>query len=286
MQSHPHFPDLLFHTDAALADLLGIAIRERKTIHEWPLSLVQKLTLADGRALVYKSQLPPTVEPQFYAAASSPLLPAYQALGTLGTLGDCAIMTFDWIDAPLLRDEAYSTSALVNHGRRVIEQIGKIQGDLPVYLDMGSADKWMVECEFVLERLHTLIKDKRFTSVDDAGVSRVRAWAHSASVVETVASQSRLIHGDLTAEQIFVTPDGYRVIDWQRPMIAPPGIDLVALLLRQNIAPHPYVDPIAFRLYWFLHLRWAVVAQHDLFPRERWPIFNQWAAEAIRNILS
>ena len=125
MQSHPHFPDLLSHTDAALAELLGIAISERKTIHEWPLSLVQKLTLADGISLVYKSQLPPTVEPQFYAAASSALLTDFQSLGTLG---DCAVMTFDWIDAPLLRDEAYSTSALIAHGKRVIDQIGAIDG--------------------------------------------------------------------------------------------------------------------------------------------------------------
>ncbi|MBI1257090.1 MAG: phosphotransferase [Chloroflexi bacterium] len=283
MQSHPHFRDLRYHTDAALADLLGIAIHERKTIHEWPLSLVQKLTLADGRALVYKSQLPPTVEPEFYAAASSPLLPGSQALGNLG---DCAIMTFDWIDAPLLRDEAYSASALVHHGRRVIEQIGAITGDLPVYLDIGSAEKWAAECEFVFERLATLIADKRFTSVDPAGLSQVRGWAHSTSVVETVAYQSRLIHGDLTAEQVFVTPDGYRIIDWQRPMIAPPEIDLVVLLDRQKIDPYPFVDPVAIRLYWFLHLRWAVVAQHDLFPRERWPIFNQWAAEAVRHILT
>ncbi|MEO8393559.1 MAG: hypothetical protein ABI700_11270, partial [Chloroflexota bacterium] len=135
MQSHPHFNDLLLHSNAALAELLGVGIVERTTIHEWPLSCVQKLTLADSRRLIYKSQLPPTVEREFYQAASSSLLPGFQALGKLG---DCAILTFDWIEAPLLRDEAYSTTALIAHGRGVIAEIGAIQGDLPVYLDIGS----------------------------------------------------------------------------------------------------------------------------------------------------
>jgi hypothetical protein len=282
MQSHPHFKDLLLHTDAALADLLGVGIVERVTIHEWPLSCVQKLTLRDGTRLIYKSQLPPTVEPEFYAAATSSLLPAAQSLGKLG---GCAIMTFEWIDAPRLRDEAYSTSALIAHARCVIDQIGAIQGDLPVYLDLGSGEKWASESETALARLTTLINDRRFTSVDLDAVNRLRDWANSAPVVEAVAHHSRLIHADFRADQVFVQRDGYRLIDWQRPVIAPPEVDLVTLLVGKKIDPHPYVDPVAIGIHWFLMLRWAVEAQYTIFPNERWPIFNHWAAEAVAHIL-
>ena len=41
---------------------------------------------------------PPTVEPAFYAVASSPLLPAYRSLGDLGP---CSAMAFERIDAPM-----------------------------------------------------------------------------------------------------------------------------------------------------------------------------------------
>ena len=118
MHAHPVFADLLLHSDDELALALQSAIVERETIHAWPLSCVQRLCLADGTRLIYKSQLPPTVEPTFYARAASPLLPGQR---TLGELGRCVTMVLDWIEAPLLRDVAHSAAEFVDHGRRVVD---------------------------------------------------------------------------------------------------------------------------------------------------------------------
>src|SRR5436309_10612868 len=82
--AHPTFPDVLLHSDDELAHELGSAVVDRRTVHAWPLSCVQRLALEDGRALAYKSQLPPTVEPEFYDAASTPLLARHRSLGRLG----------------------------------------------------------------------------------------------------------------------------------------------------------------------------------------------------------
>jgi len=60
MLPNPHFPEWRAHDDASLARRLGADIVDRSTIHEWQLSWVQRLSLTDGRELVYKSQLPPT----------------------------------------------------------------------------------------------------------------------------------------------------------------------------------------------------------------------------------
>jgi hypothetical protein len=76
---HRHF-DLWLDDDAELAALLGSAVVHRATLHEWPLSCVQRLRLADGRSLVYKVQGEPTVEPDFYARARSRLLVAAQRI--------------------------------------------------------------------------------------------------------------------------------------------------------------------------------------------------------------
>jgi Phosphotransferase enzyme family len=289
MQTHPFFTNILMHSDGELAAALGVEIVERETIHEWPLSCVQRLVLGDGTRLVYKSQLPPTVEPEFYQSASSPLLTGHRVLEQLG---DCATMTFDWIEAPLLRDVARSDAELVEHGRRVVAEIGEIRGELPVYLDIGSAEAWSAVGEVALEKLTKLVGDGRFGSTDLDAVDRVRRWATSPPVVDTITERPRVIHGDLTAEQVFVTVDGYRVIDWQRPVLAPPEVDLVALLVgavtdrRAALDPRGHVGAAVVGVFWFLRLCWAVEAQFDLFPEFRGRLFDQWTAEAIHHILA
>jgi Phosphotransferase enzyme family len=288
MQTHPIFTNIRMHSDDELAQTLGVEIAERETIHQWPLSCVQRLRLADGTKRVYKSQLPPTVEPAFYESASSPLLPRHRMLDRLG---ECDTMTFEWIDAPLLRDTAGSDAELVEHGRQVVARIGEIRGELPVYLDLGSVDAWSVVTEVALEKLRRLIQDGRFGSMDLDAVEQVRQWATSPQVVETVTACPRVIHGDLTAEQVFVTGDGYRVIDWQRPVVGPPEVDLVALLVgavtNRSPAREPrrHVDATVVGVFWFLRLYWAVEAQFDLFPEFRGPLFDQWSSEAIAQIL-
>lgn len=288
MQTHPFFTNILMHSDDELAETLGVDIVERETIHQWPLSCVQRLLLDDGARLIYKSQLPPTVEPEFYERASSPLLPGHRVLDRLG---ECRTMTFEWIDAPLLSSEARSDAELVEHGRQVVARIGEIRGELPVYLDIGSIDAWSAAAQVALEKLGKLILDGRFGSTDLDAADRVRRWASSARVVETVSECPRVIHGDLTAEQVFVTRDGYRVIDWQRPVIGPPEVDLVALLVgavtnrSPALEPRRHVDATVVGVFWFLRLYWAVEAQFDLFPEFRGALFDQWSAEAITHIL-
>jgi hypothetical protein len=93
---HEHFA-LWVEDDAELGALLGSAVVERTTLHEWPLSFVQRLRLADGRRLIYKVQGDPSVEPDFYARARSPLLVAAQAIDR--STGPDALLLED-VDAP------------------------------------------------------------------------------------------------------------------------------------------------------------------------------------------
>jgi hypothetical protein len=282
VSAHPVFPDIQLHSDEELAEALGAGIAERQTVHEWPLSCVQRLVLDDGTRLAYKSQLPPTVEAAFYERASSPLLPGGRPLGNLGA---CQTLAIDWIDAPSLRDVARDDAQLVAYGRRVLTQIGAIRGDLPVYLDVGSAGAWSAAAEVTLDKLRHLIRDRRFGLVDVDTAERVAAWTASGEVLARVADGSRVTHGDLKADQVFVTGDGYRVIDWQRPVVAPPEVDLVSLLVGERMSPRRFVDSTVVAIFWFLRLHWAVQAQFDLFPEFRGPLFDQWSAQAVRFLL-
>ncbi|MBN9388656.1 MAG: phosphotransferase [Chloroflexi bacterium] len=283
MPTHPVFTDLLLHSDAELESLLDKKILEREMVHAWPLSCVERLRLEDGSQLAYKSQLPPTVETRFYEQASSPLLPGHRYLGRLG---DCETMLLDWIEAPLLRDVALTEAELVAHGRRVVEQIGQTRGTWPVYLDIGTIEAWAAAGQKVFDKQRQLIEDGRFRLTDLAGLKQVWAWAGATETLRAIAAHPWLAHGDLTAGQIFVAEDQYRVIDWQRPVIAPPEIDLVGLLVDREIDPRPYVAGPVIAIFWFLRLHWAVEAQFDLFPAFKGHLFDQWAAQATAHILN
>lgn len=287
MVKHAIFADLLLHADDELSRALGAGIVERRTIHEWPLSCVQRLSLDDGRTLIYKSQLPPTVEAAFYADAVSPLLPGHQSLGKLGA---CDTLVLDWIEAPLLRDVARRDTEMVEHGRRLIARIGEIRsergGDLPAYLDVGSIEAWRGNAATAMEKLRTLAGDGRFRAIDPDAVRAVGSWSTAREVLAAASASSRLTHGDLKGDQVFVTSDGYRVIDWQRPVIAPEEIDLVSLLIEEDMPPDRFIDVTIIRMFWFLRLCWAVEAQFDLFPRLTNGPFERWAERAVRHILA
>lgn len=282
VQVHSLFPDLQLHTDEELASLLDGELMERETIHQWPLSCVQRLRLDDGRRLVYKSQLPPTLEVPFYERVTSPLLARHQYLGQLGR---CEVMTLEWIEAPLLSSLVHSEAELVEHGRRVIAEIGRIQENLPVYLDISSTTKWNELVNCVSRDLETLIRGARFRSVPLESIGYLREWAASGEIKAEMNTNSRLCHGDLLARQIFVTGGGYRVIDWQRPILAPAEIDLVSLLDEAKIDPTRYVSRAINGIFWFLRLQWAVEAQTNLFPDFRGPLFDQWAGGAVEKIV-
>lgn len=281
--THPFFTDLVAHDDAELASLLGALAVERETIHEWPLSWVQKLTLDDGRVLVYKSQLAPTVEAEFYGAAASPLLPSVQVLGRLG---DCSTLVVDWIGAPTLESLGLDEARFVEHATHVVEQIGLIGGDLPVYYDIGTPAAWQAVVAEALGKLGKLVSTRRFPSITAEQIEAVRIWAASEPAIALINAGTGLVHSDLRADQIFVTGDGYRVIDWQRPILAPPDVDLVMLLDQHGIDPLPYTSQAAIGIRWFVILRWAVEAQHDLLPHLDARLFDDWAAGAVRKILA
>lgn len=283
MLTHPVFTDIVLHDDDELARALDARIASRDTIHAWPLSCVQAVGLDGGTRLIYKSQLPPTVEPVFYQRATSTLLPGYRLLGRLG---DCDTMAIDWIDAPLLSDAVSNEYELLARGRRIVAEIGEIAGDLPTYLDIASAEAWAAVTGQVLDRYAALISDGRFTTPFPEAERRIRKWAETAGVVAAITRAPRVVHGDLKADQVFLTADGYRVIDWQRPVVAPPEIDLVGLLVGQGVDPRRHVDPVVVSVFWFLRLHWAVEAQYELFPASPVPLFDRWARDAARDILA
>ena len=246
MHHHPYF-DLWLHEDAELKSLVKNGIRERVTLHEWPLSCVQRLTLADGRKVIYKTQFGPTLEPEFYAAARSDLLPwvetVYRSDGHVCTLSE-------YIDGPLLQEIDLSEEDVVRMGREVLAQIAAIEGDLPHYLDVSDEARWKSFIDALLTDLGELIDACKFTLTD-----------------KTSLRTSGYVHGDLSGDNLFLLPDGYRVIDWQRPVRGPTDLDLALLIESLGFDPRPHVGAGVMRIWNIKSIHWLAQCKLRWFPK-------------------
>ncbi len=265
MQKHPFFP-LWFHTDAELADFLPAPLAERVTIHEWPLSCVQRLTLTDGTRLIYKSQIIEGVERAFYAAARSPLLPTCRSLGHFG---GCDLLLMEYIDAPRLDSLGLAEAEAVHTGRALVELVRQIPGggEPPaLYASLGSPEEWQTFADLTLARLSDLIHAGRATLTTDQTVAQLSQWANSRAVQALFRPPAVFSHADLSGENAFVSADGYKIIDWQFPRRLPAEFDLACLLGFLGFDPYRHVSAAAADLVWFVRIAWYVEGKRRLFP--------------------
>jgi len=91
-------------------------------------------------------------------------------------------------------------------------------------------------------------------------------WAWSQEVLAALGRNIGLVHDDLSSENIFVMPDGYRVIDWQRPVIGPKELDLAALLASLNREARRFVDPSIVWVMYLLRIGWFTECAVRWFP--------------------
>ena len=263
MYRHAYF-DLWLHDDGELLPFVQSEILERVTLHEWPLSCVQRLTLDDGRKLIYKVQCAPTVEPDFYTRARSGLLVPAQ---TIFRSSRQACMLLDFVDAPLLRDLNLPDRQVVRIGRQVMEQIAGIEGELACFLDISSEDKWSELVGAMLSDLGELIDRDKFKRVDKLAVHRIEQRAYSQSVLAAIRTRPGLVHGDLNGANLFVLPmGGYRVIDWQHSKLGPPELDLAILLDSMGHNPLHYVSEGIVPLMCLLRIHWFAQCATRWFP--------------------
>ncbi|MBN1810997.1 MAG: phosphotransferase [Anaerolineae bacterium] len=262
MHRHPYF-DLWLHDDDELAAFVESDVSERVTLHEWPLSCVQRLALADGRRLIYKTQFGPTVESEFYARARSEILPwaktIYEADGHV-----CMLVEF--VAGPRAEELGLGEEQAIRISREVVAQIAAIEGDLPHYLDIGDGEKWRALVYAMLRDLEGLIERNAFEVVDEAMMHHLEERAFSKPVLEVFRTSPGYVHHDLGGDNLLVLPDGYRVIDWQRPILGPTDLDVATLLRSLGVDPLPHVGEGIVRMLDLLTVHWFAQAATRWFP--------------------
>lgn len=262
MQRHPHF-ELWLHDNNELAQLLGSSVNERTCIHEWPLSSVERILTEDGRRHIYKVQAPPTVEAQFYLNARSPLLVPVRVLEAEGTT---TAILMDEVIAPRLSDVNIPEDEAVAIARGLEQQISQIKGDLPVLFDISTEERWANYIGASLDDLRALVQEGSFSAVNRDWIDRFAQWAESPDLLDAIGSSTGYVHSDLKADNILVSPDGYRILDWQRPIRGPVTLDRTTLLISLNIEPTNHVPVGMVQLYHLLHFAWYTQAARKWYP--------------------
>jgi hypothetical protein len=274
---HPS-ADVNVHSTEELQEAVGARITGRDQLQWWPLSSVELLTLDSGVQLVYKAQRLLVTEPAFYKTARcrTTRLPEVRVLTEDD---DGSTMLLEYLGQPVSLANAQTADVLAL-ARQVVGEIGALPQDLPVYLDISTADRWVTEAEAVLGRLAKLIETAQFRLVSREDVSFARDWALGPRIRELVGSSSRLTNGDMKFDHVFCGPCGFRFVDWAVPLRGPAEIDLVQLLEDQDIDPLDHVDPDLVALRWFLFLRWAIEGKTRLLPAVP-KMFDEWAAMGV-----
>ncbi len=253
MLKHQWF-DLRLHSDDELKALLKTTVTSRTTLHEWPLSCVQQIITERGQQWIYKTQTGPTVESRFYAQAQSKLLVAAR---TLYEQAGYSIMLFEHIDAPLVQDLTLTSDVIMHIGRDIQQQIGRIQGNIPVLFDVSSPVKWRRLVHDTVDQLNLLVVEGHFNEVAAEAIATLQNRVLSDRVLNATLSNCGLVHGDLTGDNLFVLPaGGYKLIDWTRPFRGPTDLDLVALLESLGHDPREHVDSRLLTMFLMLRINW------------------------------
>ena len=273
---HPYF-DLTLHDDAELGALLGSPVCQRQTLQEWPLSCVQRVTTGDGRRMIYKAQHSPTVEPEFYANARSGLLVSAQ---TVYQSGDYSAMLFEYIEGPTLEQVSLPEAEILEFGRVLLQCIAHIEGQLPYHLDVSTERKWQEYMGRILKDLQGLIQAGIFQIVKPQSLARLERWAFCEPVLATFRAGTGYVHHDLAGDNVFLLSDGPRVIDWQRPILAPTALDFALLLESLGFDPLPHVGEGVLWLMRLLRVGWFTECAVRWFP-EGWETYDRQIAELI-----
>lgn len=276
MYSHPYF-DLYLHDDDELGALLGSPVCQRQTLQEWPLSCVQRIATTDGQKHIYKAQHAPTVEPEFYAAARSGLLVSAQ---TIYRAGAYSAMLIEEIEAPTLEQLNLPEAEILEIGQGLLQQIAGIEGQLPYYLDIATEPKWRLWMGEVLSAQKRLVEAGIFQRVRPEDLAQLERCAFSEDVLRTFRAGTGYVHHDLAGGNVFMLPDGPRVIDWQRPILGPTNLDLALLLESLGFDPFPHVGEGIVWLMRLLRIGWFTECAVEWFPEGR-ETYDRQIAELI-----
>jgi hypothetical protein len=146
------------------------------------------------------------------------------------------------------------------------QSIAKMEGKLSYFHDISEKKLWIALMQTMLENLERLVSQGSFQRVDTRAVRKLRRWAGSGEVLTALGKNVGFVRNDLSKDNLFVLPDGYRLIDWQRPVIGPKELDFAALLESLHREAQRFVDQSIVWIMYLLRIEWCTECAVRWFP--------------------
>ncbi|MBN2048167.1 MAG: phosphotransferase [Anaerolineaceae bacterium] len=263
MKRHPYF-DLLQHENHELEQILQGEIQTRQTLQEWPLSAVEKITLDDGRKFTCKAQRPPTLELAFYQQTHAPHLMNdvfhFQQ-------GDYQTILFEWVEAAELDPYMEEHHQILWNVDRFLKAIEQMDHGQPVFIDLSTAEKFTTHFTQSSRRIRELVQQQQLSEFILDWIESFDSLVSDPAMVSAAAKNARLVHGDLTADNVLLTPEqDFYILDWQRPLRCNPELDRMLLLNMFEKPPDLPIDEHIQYLYQMLQIDWLAQCADRWFP--------------------
>ncbi len=181
------------------------------------------------------------------------------------TDGPSALLLDD-LPAPRLADVRLTVTDGLRLAETILAQIDRIAGAPPVIADIRGVEQWGDYARTMLADLTALVESGTFRQTDHALIDRLRRQALAPGVLAAFRTPGGYVHRDLSGDNIFVLAGGYRVIDWQRPLLGPVLLDFAALLQTVGVDPRKHVDAGILQLRDLLSIAWFVQCARTWFP--------------------
>ncbi|MCB0130675.1 MAG: phosphotransferase [Caldilineaceae bacterium] len=281
MQKHAHF-DLYLPTAGEIAHALGQSVRSRTTLHQWPLSCVERIHTADGQAYICKSISGPLIEPVFYQAIAADLLPGCRVLHldqryAIMLLDDLAWTGLAWTRA----DQMHLTlPQAISLAEQLTSCIRELPASAPLFMDLASASAWEAIVTQMVDTVQALIEADGFGAVTPVIVTRIRRACVAPALVAALDNAPGLIHADLTAQNVFVREGQVKVIDWQFPRRGPRDLDRTLFLMSLGHSPAGVADGGTVALLHLLRIEWFVQCAVRWFPAGR----DGYSTQIVENL--
>jgi aminoglycoside/choline kinase family phosphotransferase len=118
-----------------------------------------------------------------------------------------------------------------------------------------------------VDALYALIDGGAFRLTTTQMAADLARWATSPAVRAAFEGPCGYVHRDLSGDNLMVLPDGYRVIDWQRPIWGPTDLDRVDLLNSLGYDPLRHVGAGVVQAWLVLSVGWLTEAKARWFPQ-------------------
>jgi len=256
---------LRLHDDSELAEFAGKEVISRDTLHEWPMSHVERVTLADGQTLIYKAQIGRGIEAAFYRDAVSPNIPRCLAWAESG--GDSWLLLEDVPGEKLAKLPANEAWEMCQNLRHLVEGVVT---SITLAQDMSSSgiEDYIHQTAALLISLRARGKLPKLTT---AHVDAYLDAINNAEARGVAAENAVLLQGDFKPANFIIRPDGTPIIiDWAAAMRGPAGIDLADFMAESGHDPVAYVGVGAELLRLGRTIRWFADCQDKWISDAHW----------------